>query len=115
MTQQTANRGAARSPFSAQDQDQEPIGYTGRQEQPPSLTNDGSSSPPPALQQPSDSSAPSSKRLSEMTDRERYGMAGLIARLTPGHADYNPLMNGFDLTKLGVAVDSNEYILPAAP
>jgi hypothetical protein len=44
-----------------------------------------------------------------MTDRERYGMVGLVARLTQGHPDYEPLMNGFDLTKLGVAVDSNEY------
>jgi hypothetical protein len=45
-----------------------------------------------------------------MADSERYGMPGLIARLSVSHPDYDPLMNGFDLTKLGVAVDSNEYV-----
>lgn len=93
------------SPFSSQQQDQEPIGYTGRsnpQEQQAPLTNDGPSSPPIM------SSAPGLKRLSEMTENEKYGMAGLAARLNPSSPDYNPMLNGFDLSKLGINLDSSE-------
>ena len=45
-----------------------------------------------------------------MSDRDKFGMRGLIARYTPGHPDYDPFGNGFDLTKLGVNMDSNEYV-----
>lgn len=38
-------------------------------------------------------------------------MRGLIARYTPGHPDYDPFGNGFDLTKLGVNMDSNEPLI----
>jgi hypothetical protein len=43
-----------------------------------------------------------------MTEQERYGIAGLVARTTPGHPDFDPLTAGFDLTKLGLNMDSNE-------
>lgn len=54
------------------------------------------------------SSAPGLKRLSEMTENEKYGMAGLAARLNPSSPDYNPMLNGFDLSKLGINLDSSE-------
>ncbi|KIW05853.1 hypothetical protein, variant [Verruconis gallopava] len=109
---QTANRGTARSPYPTQVQDQpEPIGYTGRQDQHISLHNDDPSSTPTASQHPPDQLAPSNKRLSEMSDRERYGMAGLLARMNPEHPDHNPLLSGIDLTKLGINMDQSEPLI----
>jgi hypothetical protein len=42
------------------------------------------------------------KRLSEMTERERAGIAGLIAKLDPDHPDYSWMRAGIDPNDLGL-------------
>jgi hypothetical protein len=50
----------------------------------------------------------SKKRLSEMTARERNGLAGLAAKLDPEHPDYSQFAVGHDLTQLGLELNRPE-------
>jgi len=45
---------------------------------------------------------PQQKRLHEMTDKERFGLAGFLVTIDPNHPDYNPLAMGQDLTQIGL-------------
>jgi len=43
------------------------------------------------------------KRLADMTDKERYGLAGFLATIDPTHPDYSPLVAlGQNLTQIGL-------------
>jgi hypothetical protein len=57
----------------------------------------------PASARPRASPAQSmKKRLSEMTERERRGIPGLIAKLDPDHPDYSWMRAGIDPNELGL-------------
>jgi len=43
-----------------------------------------------------------------MTDMERLGIPGLLAKTNPESPDYNELSLGVDVTTLGLNLDSNE-------
>ncbi|KAI9706935.1 MAG: hypothetical protein M1820_004521 [Bogoriella megaspora] len=62
----------------------------------------------------SSSAAPqgSRKRISEMTEQEKWGFSGLFARLDPSHPDFSPLAQGEDLTTLGIDLNSPEPLYP---
>jgi hypothetical protein len=89
-----------------------PIGYRSRLQDPGSYTGlnldlpfgpESISNPPTGKSQPPiNTSSASQKRLNEMTDREKFGLAGLMAQLDTGHPDHNPFMLGHDLTQLGL-------------
>lgn len=51
---------------------------------------------------------PRQKRLSEMTERERFGLPGLLAMMPPDSPDHSSLAVGQDLTVLGLDLNRPE-------
>jgi hypothetical protein len=48
------------------------------------------------------------KRLNDLTSEERFGMAGLLAKINPESLDFNEFALGVDVTQLGLNLDSTE-------
>ena len=59
-------------------------------------------SPPQQPQEAITQRPVSQKRLSEMTDTERWGMPGLLALFNRDHPDYSEMAAGVDLTSFGL-------------
>jgi CCR4-NOT transcription complex subunit 2 len=89
------------NPFPNQ-QDQGPIGYQGRV----AGSQDQASTEAPSSPQATNPSK--QKRLSEMTEEEKWGMPGILAKIVEGSPDYDPLAMGMDITNLGLDLQSTE-------
>ncbi|TID23756.1 NOT2/NOT3/NOT5 domain-containing protein [Venturia nashicola] len=101
----TRNVRTVANPFQNQ-QDQGPIGYTGRAPG----TSDQAPTEPASSPQATNSSK--QKRLSEMAEQERWGMPGLLAKINAESPDYDPLAVGMNIQELGLNLDSTEPLLP---
>lgn len=97
----TRSTRAVANPFQNQ-QDQGPIGYQGRAVGPQDQDLTESSSPPQTT------NASKQKRLSEMTEEEKWGMPGLLAKILPDSPDFDQLAMGIDISTLGMNLESTE-------
>ncbi|QDS69799.1 hypothetical protein FKW77_010424 [Venturia effusa] len=87
-------------------QDQGPIGYTGR------APGTSDQAPTETASSPHATNSSKQKRLSEMTEQERWGMPGLLARISTDSPDYDPLAVGMNIGDLGMNLESTEPLLP---
>jgi len=89
------------NPFPNQ-QDQGPIGYQGRV----AGSQDQASTEAPSSPQATNPSK--QKRLSEMTEEEKWGMPGILAKIVPESPDYDLLAMGMEISNLGLDLQSTE-------
>lgn len=89
------------NPFQNQ-QDQGPIGYTGRA---PGTSDQAPTEP---ASSPQATNPSKQKRLSEMTEQERWGMPGLLAKINAESPDYDILAVGMNIGELGMNLESTE-------
>lgn len=61
-----------------------------------------------SLGSPNAQQAPQHKKLSEMTESERYGLPGLLSTIPFDSPDYSSLALGQDLTVLGLDLSRPE-------
>ena len=61
---------------------------------------------------PNGSGQPRARSPSQMSDRDRYGLGGLIEQIRNSDADSSNLAIGMDLTNLGLDLNSSEPIYP---
>lgn len=89
------------NPFQSQ-QDQGPIGYTGRA---PGTSDQAPTEP---ASSPQASNPSKQKRFSEMTEQERWGMPGLLVKIDENSPDYDPLAVGMNIGEMGMNLESTE-------